>query len=108
MDGDYFETINIRLARADGLVWLNLSRWRYMTRLIYRRIRYYGRERYDLGVGLSEKLNFGHLRHAFAYPENKGPKMKQIITRARAQNKAVYILNTAADAERFIRNLPPR
>jgi adenylate kinase family enzyme len=51
MDGNYINTFDIRMPRADGLVWLDHPRGICMRRVLMRTITGYGRTRSDLAEG---------------------------------------------------------
>ena len=51
MEGNYTSHLDLRLPRADAVIWLDLPRYVYFPRAIWRSIRNYGRERDDVGRG---------------------------------------------------------
>lgn len=106
IDGNYLDTIECRLVRADALIWLDLPRWLYMTRLLRRKIRHYGRERADLGRGLPERFNLAHIRRAFVYPRMGHLRLKCAVELARAADKQIHHLRGRSEVNRFVRDLP--
>ena len=45
MDGNYTTHLDLRLRRAEAVIWLDLPRSIYFPRAIWRTIRHYGRAR---------------------------------------------------------------
>jgi adenylate kinase family enzyme len=56
MDGNYTTHLDLRLPRAEAVIWLDLPRYVYFPRAVWRMIRNYGRERGDLGPGCPERF----------------------------------------------------
>jgi adenylate kinase family enzyme len=51
MDGNYHNTYDIRMPRADSLIWLDYPRVTCMGRVLLRVLKDYGRNRPDLPPG---------------------------------------------------------
>ncbi len=54
MDGEYPRTLSVRLAACDTVVFLDLSRWLCLFRVIWRSLYYRGKARPDLHPGCPE------------------------------------------------------
>jgi len=61
IDGNYTTHLDLRLPRAQALIWLDLPRSTYFRRAVWRSIRNYGRERDDLGPGCPEQFELSFL-----------------------------------------------
>jgi adenylate kinase family enzyme len=61
MDGNYTTHLDLRLLRAEAVIWLDLPRYIYFSRAVWRSIRNYGRERDDLGPGCPEQFDLWFL-----------------------------------------------
>jgi adenylate kinase family enzyme len=61
MDGNYSAHLDLRLPRAQAVIWLDLLRYVYFSRALWRSIRNYGRERDDLGPGCPEQFDLSFL-----------------------------------------------
>src|SRR5262245_28982958 len=48
MDGNYSAHLDLRLPRAEAIIWLDLPRYIYFPRSVWRSIRHYGRQREDI------------------------------------------------------------
>jgi len=56
MDGNYTRHLDLRLPRAEAVIWLDLPRSVYFPRSVWRAIRNLGRERDDVGPGCPERF----------------------------------------------------
>jgi adenylate kinase family enzyme len=61
IDGNYTSHLDLRLPRTQAVIWLDLPRYVYFPRAVWRSIRNYGRERDDLGPGCHEQLDLSFL-----------------------------------------------
>src|SRR5262249_52415114 len=62
MDGNYINTFDIRVPRADSLVWLDHPHGICMRRVLMRMITGYGRIRSDLAEGCPDRFDIAFLR----------------------------------------------
>ena len=49
MDGNYPQTMHVRLQRAEAVIWLDLPRRVYFARALWRSVKGFGRDRPDIG-----------------------------------------------------------
>jgi adenylate kinase family enzyme len=103
MDGNYASTFDIRVPRATTIVWLDLPRWRCLTRVLWRVARNYGRSRPDLGAAGPERFDLSFMRWIWSYPVTMRPKTARMLERLRPDQR-VYVLRsrsgiTALEAE---------
>jgi adenylate kinase family enzyme len=61
MDGNYTSHLDLRLPRTEAVIWLDLPRYVYFPRAVWRSMRFYGRERDDLGPGCPEPFDLSFL-----------------------------------------------
>jgi len=73
MDGNFSETFDLRMPRADTLVWLDFPRAICLRRVLMRTILYYGRRRPDLPEGCPEQFDAKLLRWLWDFPVNSRP-----------------------------------
>jgi adenylate kinase family enzyme len=103
IDGNYGGTMNERIHRADTVVFLDLSRWRCLYRVLKRRVMYNGRPRPDMTPGCDEKLDPAFLKWIWGYRATRRPGIIQMLRQARADGKRVFVLRSPAAVERFVR-----
>ncbi|WP_420644742.1 AAA family ATPase [Candidatus Leptofilum sp.] len=105
MDGNYRETLNIRLQAADSVVFLDLPPWICALRAIKRRIQYRKRPRPDIAEGCREPLLdpqlFQFVRHVLNYPNRAKPFVMQQL-RSIAHDKHIVLLKSTQDVDNFI------
>lgn len=61
IDGNYGSHLDLRLPRTEAVIWLDLPRYVYFPRALWRSIRHYGRERGDVGPGCPERVDLSFL-----------------------------------------------
>jgi len=75
MDGNYSSTYDIRMPRADSLIWLDYPRAICMRRALLRIVKGYGRNRIDLPEGCPEKFDAEFLRFVWNFPRKHRPQI---------------------------------
>ena len=100
MDGNYTSTLEMRLAHADTLIWLDMPRWRCLWRVIVRRIQYHGRTRPDLTAGCSEQLSGDLLKFIWRYPHTRRPELLRRI--AAIPHVCVIVLRSPQQVAQFL------
>ncbi|MBK7894182.1 MAG: hypothetical protein IPJ90_04695 [Anaerolineaceae bacterium] len=105
MDGNYRDTMDIRLEAADSVVFLDLSPWICALRAIKRRIKYRKRPRPDIADGCIEPLLdpqlFQFVRHVLSYPDRAKPYVMQQLSPI-AHEKHIIFLKTTQDVNSFL------
>jgi adenylate kinase family enzyme len=75
INGNYSNTFDIRMPRADHLVWLDYPRGVCMSRVLTRIIKGYGHTRADLPPGCPEKFDLEFLRYVWDFPRTHRPRI---------------------------------
>jgi adenylate kinase family enzyme len=101
MDGNFGGTLDERLQACDTVVFLDLSRWLCLWRVIRRRIRHHGQARPDTTPGCHERLSWSYLWWIWTYPRRQRPKILQRIEAMRPDQRAV-VLRSVAEVERYL------
>ncbi len=101
MDGNYNGTMNLRLAAADTIIFVDLPRWLCLWRVIKRRVMFHGRGRPDTSEGCTARLTWGFLRWIWTYPRLQRPKILQMLEEQSA-NKRVIHLKRKREIELFL------
>jgi hypothetical protein len=80
MDGKYTGShLDLRLSRARAVIWLDLARYIYLPRAVWRAIKYDGRVREDIGPGCPERIDVSFLKDwVWAYPARARAKHAEI------------------------------
>ncbi len=105
MDGNYGGTLDLRLARCDAVVFLDLSRFVCLWRVLARWLRYRGRSRPELVAGCPEHLSWELLVWIWTYPSRR---RGEILAKLRALPPAtrVIVLRSPAAVAAFVAALP--
>jgi adenylate kinase family enzyme len=96
MDGQYSSTFDLRVPRAQAVVWLDIPRWLCLARVIRRVVRHYGTTRPDLGPGCVERFDWSFMRWIWSYPNRMRPKTARMLERLRPDQR-VYVLRSRSD-----------
>ena len=101
IDGNYSNTLEVRLDACDTVIFLDLPRavclWRVLKRVvIYRRS-----ARPDMAEGCRERIDLKFLYWVWSYPYRRRPKILARLAEL-AGRKRVYRLRTSAEIEKFL------
>jgi adenylate kinase family enzyme len=104
MDGNYSRTLEIRLRRADAVLFLDLPRRIALWRAFWRSVRLYGRVRPDLGEGCPEHIDVEFLRWIWDFPRRTRGKL--VAARDAAPKGQVWLVpRTTRDVRRLLSEL---
>ena len=81
MDGNFAETFDLRMPRADSLIWLDYPRATCIRRILTRTIKDYRKPKPDLPEGCPEAFDFAVLRFAWRFPAESRPRIVADIER---------------------------
>jgi adenylate kinase family enzyme len=102
IDGNYGGTMEIRLRKADTIIFLDRSRWLCTYRILKRTIQDYGRTRKDMAAACVERFDWEFLVYTFRFNTVKRPKLLKRITNFRA-SKSIIILKNEQEIEAFLK-----
>lgn len=105
MDGNYGGTMDLRLAAADTILFLDLPPLLCLARVVRRQIRYRNRTRPDMGPGCPEKLDLVFLKWIWNYRRDRRPGILERMNRYTGGRRLVH-LQTSAQVRRFLDGLP--
>lgn len=75
MDGNFGGTMDLRMAKADLVIWLDYSRWICLWRVIKRTLKYYGKTRPDMPDGCAERFDWSFLVYIYDFPKKHRPRI---------------------------------
>jgi adenylate kinase family enzyme len=106
MEGNYSGTFDIRVPRAQAIVWLDLPRRIYFPRTVWRMVRGYGRVRPDLAPGCPERVDLEFLfKWVWSFPIRSRPNTLALRERLRGR-LPFLVLATPREVKDFLRGLP--
>jgi len=80
-DGNNTSSFDIRLPRADAIVWIDQPRWLCLWRAFARVLKGPGRTRSDMADGCAEKIDFEFYRYIWNFKRDHTPKFEAGIAR---------------------------
>ena len=101
MDGNYSNTYDIRMPRADTLIWLDYPRTTCMRRVLLRTVTGYGHARPDLPARCPERLDLPFLRYVWNFQKKHRPRIVSAVERF-GKHLRVVQFNGDRDADRFL------
>lgn len=105
MDGNYAGTLEMRIPRADVVIFLDLPRWRYMFSLLYRTLANLGRVREGMAAGCRERLDLKFLLYAWRCRSTIRPGTLAAMAGLRSDQCGI-ILKTRKEIDFLAMNLP--
>jgi adenylate kinase family enzyme len=79
MDGNYGASLDLRLPRADAVMWFDYPRLLCLQRAMWRVLVGYGRVRGDLAPGCPERIDHEFLRYVWDFPEKSRPSIETAL-----------------------------
>jgi adenylate kinase family enzyme len=104
MDGNYGSILDLRLAAADAVIFLDLPRSLCIRRVVSRRLRYARSSRPDMAPGCSERLDPEFLRYLWKYPTERRPGILRKLELASSE-KTVILLRSPEEVSWFVADL---
>jgi adenylate kinase family enzyme len=102
LDGNYSGTLELRFQKCDTIIFLDLSRWLCLWRIVRRVLRYRNDLRPDMAEGCQEKLDLEFVRWVWNYPRRTKPKVVKLL-RERCDGKEIVWLRSRREVEGFLR-----
>jgi adenylate kinase family enzyme len=101
VDGNYGGTMDIRLAAADTIIFLDIPTLTCLLGAVQRFLRFRGSSRPEMAEGCPEKLGWDYLKWICAYRRDRRPKIMARLG-ALASDKRVVVLDSRRAIERFL------
>jgi adenylate kinase family enzyme len=106
MDGNYTAHLDLRLPRAEAIIWLDLPRRVYFLRAVRRLIQNYGRSRDDMSPGCPERFELSFFTDwVWTYPTRSRARHAELLANLPAGIRG-YVLRSPAEVAKFTKNLP--
>jgi adenylate kinase family enzyme len=106
IDGNYSAHMDLRLPRAEAVIWLDLPRRVYFPRTVWRMIRNWGRTRSDIGPGCPERFDLAFFRDwVWTYPTRSRARQAKLMAELDASVMGI-ILRSPAEVRQFAIDLP--
>lgn len=101
MDGNYGASLDLRLPRADTVIWFDYPRRVCLRRAVWRVLTTYGQVRDDLALGCPERFDLEFLRFIWDFNAKSRP---QVVTALfeHGRHLVPIVLRRDRDAARFL------
>ena len=93
MDGNYSATFDLRLPRADTVIWLDYPRTRCLWRVAMRVIKGYGSNRPDLPDGCPEQVDLKFYRFVWDFPNRSRPRIVEGLKTVGSHLRVIQLTN---------------
>lgn len=102
IDGNYGGTLDLRLAAADAVVFLDTPRLRCLVRIVRRALKHRGRSRDDMTPGCPERLTWEFVRWVWSYPATRRPRILSELKAFEARGGQSVVLRTESERRAFL------
>jgi adenylate kinase family enzyme len=104
MDGNFNGTQDIRFARADTIVFLDLPRYRCMLNAVKRIFIYRNKRRIDMAEGCYEGFDFSFYKWIWSYKKKHGKIVKERLNRLKDE-KDVVVLKNYEEMDKYLEKI---
>lgn len=104
IDGNYSGTLEIRLAAADTVIFLDFPRLLCIWRVVKRRWQYAGKSRPDVAPGCPKRLSWQFLQWIWTYPIVRRPTILEKLSQL-APNQEVIFLHSPSAIKQFLQEI---
>jgi adenylate kinase family enzyme len=101
MDGNYSSTLDLRFAACDTVIFLDISRWLCLWRVLKRAVIYRNRSRPDMAEGCPERLSPEFMLWILNYSRRTRPNIVKLLESNQATKKIIW-LRSQAEVESFL------
>lgn len=104
IDGNYSNTLEMRIQHADTIILLDFSRYLCLYRVLKRRIQYHNQTRPDMAPGCLEQLDLPFITRIWRYPKVYRPKIMEKL-RHYKNEKQVIVLGDPREVRKFVKQV---
>ncbi len=101
IDGNYLNTMDMRIEKADTIIFLDYPLWLCLLGVLKRRFEYSRKARPDITEGCKENLNFEFLKFIVNFSRNQ---RKEVFEKVENLNneKSIYIFKNRKSLKNFL------
>jgi adenylate kinase family enzyme len=104
IDGNYTGTLDIRIEKADTIIYFDFPTWKCLWRVILRVFKYWGKQRPDMPKGCNERFDFEFLHYVAIFNILKRKRILEKLEIVK-NKKVVKIFKTDLDATQYLDRL---
>ena len=102
MDGNYQPTLELRLSRADAIIFMDTPRLVCIIRLIKRRLT---KPKTEIAPGCVERLDRKFMSYIWRYEKTQRPKIIKLLEKYKGE-KEIYVIHSKKEMWSFLKTLP--
>lgn len=102
MDGEFRNSLDLRLPRADTVIFLDMPRWLSLARVARRTVRHFGRTRVDMAPGCYERFDWTFMKYIWKYEHKVRPRL---CAKLEEFCGSLIVLRSPAEAEAYFSQL---
>jgi adenylate kinase family enzyme len=91
MDGNYAGTFDVRMPRAQAIVFLDLPTPVCLAGILWRPARHWGRQRPDMGPGCIERYDWPFVKYVWGFREKERPRILAALETLGARADLVHV-----------------
>jgi adenylate kinase family enzyme len=103
IDGNYGETMDIRIQRADTIIYLDYSTSICLKRVLFRTLKYWRKERPDMPDGCKERFDVEFFHYVATFNLKRRKKILKKL-RAVKHKKKILIFRNRKETTKFLDN----
>ena len=107
IDGNYGGTMDIRLNKADVVIFMDRTRWLCLYRIMKRLIRNYGKTREDMRDGCKERFSLEFMKYVYNYNKTRKPKILEKLSKL-TSIKEIVILRSDQEINDYLASMKKR
>ena len=104
MDGNFSETMDLRIKRADTIIYLDYPVLKCFWRVIIRIFKFHGVVRSDMANGCKEHLDLGFLHFVLTFNKRFRKGIKQRLNLVKNKKKVIVFKNDK-QADKFLEQI---
>lgn len=104
IDGSYGGTMDIRIQKADTIIFLNYSTRVCLSRVIKRTIKHWRKVRPGMAEGCRERFDLNFLHYVITFKRKRGRKLVEKL-RKLEDSKHVFIFNNDLETSRYLKSI---
>ena len=101
IDGNYGSTMDMRLEKADTVVFMDTPTYLRLFRVLRRMVKYYGKSRPDMPKNCPERISFEFWHYVLFYNKTRRPTILKKLS-AIHKEKNVFILRNQKMVDSFL------